>query len=70
MTAWPLAARAQAESKLRVIGILGDNAVAFKPWLASVAGRKDAASAPPRLRLNSCSTRSTLLSRMEALSPC
>jgi putative tryptophan/tyrosine transport system substrate-binding protein len=33
--AWPLAARAQAESKLRLIGILGDNAVAFRPWLAA-----------------------------------
>jgi len=37
--AWPLAARAQDKPKLRTIGVLGDNAAAFKPWLAAFAER-------------------------------
>ena len=38
-TVWPLAARAQKKGKLRTIGVLGDNAVVFAPWLAAFAER-------------------------------
>lgn len=37
--AWPLAAPARDEGKLRTIGVLGDNADVFKPWLAGFAER-------------------------------
>jgi putative tryptophan/tyrosine transport system substrate-binding protein len=36
---WSLAARAQSEGKLRTIGILGANAIAFGPWVAAFAER-------------------------------
>ena len=37
--AWPLAARSQQASKLRIIGFLGSNASAWRPWTDAFAGR-------------------------------
>src|SRR5262249_53710334 len=36
---WPLAARAQQAGKLPIIGFLGSNASAWRPWAEAFVGR-------------------------------